>query len=307
MQFDIIVFHTQCPDGITSLWAANYYAKINEHIACRAGVEPVIENYSNKSICFVDICPKYNYLSKIAMDAKSIVVLDHHKTTIDMYNQLKKDSIPSNIEFILDFDRSGCQITWDYFFSKSDETYRPWFVDYVGDRDLWAWKLENSKAINTALYESEFFDSTNLDKLTSLLDYKKDDMCNLINLGNMVLKIHKKELDYSSYKAVEATFTIQNTVYNVWLGSCSANLRSDLGNILAYKKRLSDDKLLDFGVVWNYEPKYNEWAISLRGHKNSPDLSVIAGVFAGGGHAKASGFVIKNSHLLDVFKLKENK
>ena len=25
------------------------------------------------------------------------------------------------MEFILDIERSGCQITWDYFFSKSDE------------------------------------------------------------------------------------------------------------------------------------------------------------------------------------------
>ena len=184
MQFDIIVFHTQCPDGITALWAANHYAKINEHIACRAGVEPVIENYSNKTICFVDICPPYNYVRNLAQNAKRIVILDHHKTTIDMYNQLKKDSIPSNIEFILDFDRSGCQITWDYFFPERND--RPWFVDYVGDRDLWAWKLENSKAVNTALYESEFFDPANLDKLTSLLEYKKDDVCNLDKLFNSI-------------------------------------------------------------------------------------------------------------------------
>jgi oligoribonuclease NrnB/cAMP/cGMP phosphodiesterase (DHH superfamily) len=305
MQFDIIVFHTQCPDGITSLWAANYHSRINEHIACRAGVEPVIENYSNKAICFVDICPSYEFICKLAQNAKQIVILDHHKTTIDMYNTLKKEVIPSNIEFILDFDRSGCQITWDYFFPKESE--RPWFVDYVGDRDLWTWKLENSKAVNTALSESEFFDPANLEKMTKLLDYKKEDVYNLINIGNIILKLHKKELDYSSYKAVEATFKVDNIIYNVWLGSCSSNLRSDLGNILAYKKNLEEDKFLDFAAIWNYEPKYNEWAISLRGHKNSPDLSVISGKFGGGGHAKASGFVIKNSHLLDVFKLKERK
>ena len=314
MEFDIIVYHTQCPDGITALWAANHYRQINQHIACKAGVEPIIENYSNKAICFVDICPHYDYLLKLAKDANLIVILDHHKTTIDMFNTIKED-VPPNIEFILDFDRSGCQISWDYFHSKSDKsnnqidkvdkTDRPWFIDYVADRDLWTWKLESSKAINTALYESEYFDSANLDKLTTLLNFTPADLNNLINLGNIILKLHKKELDYSSYKAVEATITIGNKTHNVWLGSCTSSLRSDLGNILAYKKSLEDNELLDFAAIWNYEPKYNEWSISLRGHKNSPDLSVIAGVFGGGGHAKASGFVIKNQHLMDVFNLKK--
>ena len=71
-------------------------------------------------------------------------------------------------------------------------------------------------------------------------------------------------------------------------------------------KILKCEKFLNPKNIKNIiEPKYNEWAISLRGHKNSPDLSVIAGVFGGGGHAKASGFVIKNSQLRDVFKIKE--
>jgi nanoRNase/pAp phosphatase (c-di-AMP/oligoRNAs hydrolase) len=213
----------------------------------------------------------------------------------------------------LDFDRSGCQLSWDYFHTNNNvnnvnnvkNVVRPWFIDYVADRDLWTWKLESSKAINTALYESEYFDTSNLDKLTTLLNFTPADKENLINLGNIILKLHKKELDYSSYKAVETTFKVGDSTYNVWLGTCASSLRSDLGNILAYKKVLEDNEFLDFAAIWNYEPKYNEWSISLRGHKNSPDLSVIAGVYGGGGHAKASGFVIKNQHLLDVFNVKK--
>ena len=300
--FDIIVFHTQCPDGISALWAADFYKEIPVKVACRAGVEPNLEDYTNKSICFVDICPTFEYLIKISKDVKYILILDHHKTTIDMHNKLNKLEIPYNIQFILDFDRAGCQITWDYFFPEKSQ--RPWFIDYVADRDLWAWKLESSKAINTALYDNDFFDSNDLTKLTSLVAFNAGEINKLIDLGNIVLKLNKKELDYCSYKAMEAEFIVENKTYNVWLGTCSSNLRSDLGNILANKKNLNGE-LLDFAAIWRYEPKYDEWVISLRGHTDSPDLSMICGHFGGGGHAKASGFVIKNKPLLEIFKIKQ--
>jgi oligoribonuclease NrnB/cAMP/cGMP phosphodiesterase (DHH superfamily) len=140
MQFDSIIYHSGCPDGISSLWCALRYNKISEIIACKPGVDPVFE-HKNRDILFVDISPSENYLLKIQSEVKSISILDHHKTTREIYTNIK-DKLKDNVKFIIDMNRAGCQITWDYFFPNIK---RPWFIDYVADRDMWTWKLPNSK------------------------------------------------------------------------------------------------------------------------------------------------------------------
>jgi nanoRNase/pAp phosphatase (c-di-AMP/oligoRNAs hydrolase) len=72
-------------------------------------------------------------------------------------------------------------------------------------------------------------------------------------------------------------------------------MKSDLGNLLAHKNNA------DFGVIWNYSPKENMWYISLRGNDNSPDLSVIAKHFNGGGHAKAAAFKLNENPFDSLF------
>lgn len=299
LNFDTIVYHNPCNDGVASLWAANYYKEIPQKISCKAGMNPQIET-QNKNIIFVDLCPKFDYLIEICKTAKNIVILDHHKTTIDFY-ELNKLKCPPNLKIILDITKSGCQITWDYFFPT---TSRPWFIDYVGDRDLWVWKLPNSKEINQVFFDNYIFDAYNLDNITNMLNYTQEQINDLIKEGTILLKVQKKQLDTAIYRSLEATIKVNKNIYNVWLGTTTSSDRSDLGNILA-NKPLSSGDLPDFSATWVYEPKAREWWVSLRGHKDSPDLSVVAGVFGGGGHKCASAFSIKHPQTLtDFFVIK---
>ena len=305
--FDSIIFHAPCSDGVSSLWSALYYKDIPEKISCKAGVNP-INSFTNKNIIFVDICPTMEFLIKTSTTASYILILDHHKSAYDNYMQnIKLFKDINNIEFIFDMDRSGCQMTWDYFFVDKDNNpiSRPWFIDYIADRDLWTWKLEFSKEINASLNENNLIDQYDLSKLTNLLIDPEDKKDILINQGKFITRLHKKELDSASNKAVEASITISGINYRVWLGgNISNSLRSELGNLLTYKK-FTDNSLPDFTVIWLYEPKMNEWWISLRGSKTSPDLSIISKNFGGGGHSKASGFIIKNGKTLkDYFVIK---
>jgi oligoribonuclease NrnB/cAMP/cGMP phosphodiesterase (DHH superfamily) len=296
LKFDTIVYHNPCQDGTTALWCANYYNEIFEKIPCKAGNLPTIDT-ENKNILFVDICPKFDYLLEISKTAQNIVILDHHKTTIDAY-ETNKMLCPKNLEFILDITKSGCQITWDYFFP---EKARPWFVDYVGDRDLWLWKLPNSKEINDVLFENNMLDANLLDNITKLQYYTTEQIEDLIKEGSILLKFQKKQLETASYRAIEAQIIVNEITYNIWLGTTTSADRSELGNVLA-KKPLSNGKLPDFSATWIYEPKENVWWISLRGTSSSPDLSLISGYFGGGGHIMASGFSIKSPKTLrDVF------
>ena len=136
--------------------------------------------------------PKINYLIELVSKAKNVVILDHHKSSESMIveNKDKLDLIP-NLYIEFDMNRSGCQMSWDYFF---DNAPRPFFIDYMGDRDLWTWKLSNSKEINIGLWELGYIDSRDLTKLTSLLNEPNSKIEYLTQIGKLIEIKNKREL-----------------------------------------------------------------------------------------------------------------
>ena len=96
-----------------------------------------------------------------------VIVLDHHKTALDMLGGAKISVIGENVFQIIDMDRSGATIAYEFFKEKllcgnSDvdgghelavrefERVKLLF-DYVEDGDLWRWSLQNSKAFSSGL------------------------------------------------------------------------------------------------------------------------------------------------------------
>jgi hypothetical protein len=289
LDFDIIVYHSNCSDGVGALWCANHYKNIEAKIPCKAGVNPELDA-ENKIILFVDICPKFDYLLEITKIAKNIVILDHHQSTLDLYEKNKKVLDENkNLKIILDMERSGCMLSWDYFF---EGVQRPIFIDYIGDRDLWTWRLPKSKEINAGLFESNTIDQYDLTKLTGLLVDTENKMKQFEIEGTMILKLQQKELKHGVKNALKCDFTFKDKVYKVWLsGGINPTLRSDLGNMLA-NKRFQDGSKPDFAAIYLYVFENDEWWISMRGVHGSPDLSKICSELGGGGHYRSAGFTI---------------
>ena len=290
--FDAIIYHGPCADGTGGLWCACYYKPISNRYACKAGFNPT-GDYTGMSVIFIDLCPKIDYLIELVKVAKYVVILDHHKSSEKMIldNTDKLSSIP-NLHIEFDMGRSGCQMAWDYFF---DLRPRPFFIDYMGDRDLWTWALSSSKEINSALWELNYIDSYDLSKLTGLLENSEEKKAYLESVGKIIETINKREIDIGVANAIEANLFYKDKKFRIWLaGNINPVLRSDLGNILC-SKSFKDGSLPDFSACWQYEPKLNEWWISFRGvPTRSPDLSEIASSYGGGGHQMASGITIKS-------------
>lgn len=90
----------------------------------------------------------------------SVVVLDHHKTALETLKD--GTSIGENVIRVIDMDRSGATIAFDFFKEKvlalgnndkivrEFERARPLF-EYVEDADLWRWNRHNSKAFSSGL------------------------------------------------------------------------------------------------------------------------------------------------------------
>lgn len=286
--FDVIVYHRQCPDGILSQYCAWKYNNEIVQIGTGAGEDP-IGDFENKRIVFIDVSPTNNFIITNITKVTSITVLDHHKSASDNYIKFKElyDTF-DNFNVIYDMDRSGCQMAWDYFFEN--ET-RPWFIDYVGDRDLWLWRLPNSKEICEVMHHNGWLYTDDISTIDKLLDIDPKD---LISDGKLILSVKDKILENEIKGAKESVFIINNAEdpikksYRIWTGTTAYTFRSDYGNKLTERKFI-DGTLPDFVVIYFYDPSDRIFYTSLRGGSESPDLSIISRLYGGGGHAKASG------------------
>ena len=105
----------------------------------------LIGDVKGKNVIIVDFSYPRDVLIKMAEDADSIIVLDHHKTAEE---NLK------GLDFcIFDMTRSGAVMAWEHFHGKGNT---PLLFQYIQDRDLWQWKLPQSKEFSAGL-QQDFF------------------------------------------------------------------------------------------------------------------------------------------------------
>jgi|SaaInlV_150m_DNA_4_1039716.scaffolds.fasta_scaffold01961_2 uncharacterized protein len=303
--FDIVVYHNPCSDGFASMWSALKYNSLIIAIPCKAGdVSSLsLDLFDGKRVLFVDICPIYDEILAISEKSVWVTILDHHKSAMDMcvnkYNcgRYRFASIQhSKVEYDIDMSRAGCQITWDYFFPHiSPVKNRPWFINYIADRDLWQFKLKWSKEINAALFDDNYF---TIDKMNALTN---EDMDMLRDKGIELLSIQEKKIANLCSTRVQCTFTINNVTYNVWLSDCEYSHRSEVGNALC-KIPFIDGNEPNFAVIWCFDPKSSDIWVSLRGI-DKVDLNQLSKQYdeKGGGHFNAAGFTIRNKKINDIF------
>ena len=290
--YDVVIFHRNCSDGTCGYWVARKYLQEKNHlfhaIAMHAGENLTIPNSTieNKRILYIDVCPSFEFLQELSKVAKDIMILDHHTSTFITMESMKNSDM-MNVKYELDIKLSGCQLAWNHFYP---DLLRPWFLEYISDRDLWKFELGNSKEINEALHYKNLI---NVESMDMIICYTMDEIQTLVDLGKIILDITNKTIHYALRECVEGIFLVDEKIYNVWFGTIGRNLRSEFGNQMI-QKRMMNGNLPDFSVVYSYQPKLGLWFISLRGSENCPDLSIIAKHFGGGGHKKAAGFEYKN-------------
>ena len=120
MQFYI----SPCPHGAFSSFAGNLYftqAKLPVKFIPHATflqIDPDqldITKESNVFLCDY-VGPSKKWVLSICSKANKVTLLDHHKTAVELVDELKKENmIPTNFEYILDMSRSGATVTYDYF------------------------------------------------------------------------------------------------------------------------------------------------------------------------------------------------
>ena len=305
---DVCFYHRGCPDGIAAAWVIKRAHPDVTLSGLDAGAHPSGKiNLKDKVVAFVDLCPNNKTkLLEVITQSKETWIIDHHKTSFETLEEIKTEGVGDKLKIVFDLARSGCQLAWDVTFSGE---IRPQFIDYIGDRDLWVWKLEYSKEINTALNEGNsgkgYLTQEGLDEL--LVNWNKPGfLTNLIEEGANIITKQNEVIEVAVNSARIALFKDK---YKVWLTTVDKSLCSNTGSVLA-NKLFSDGTKPAFAAIYlisdeNGKDKIKTTKISMRGPdhptEDTPCLATLAKENGGGGHKAAASFILLPDKNIDDY------
>jgi oligoribonuclease NrnB/cAMP/cGMP phosphodiesterase (DHH superfamily) len=272
---DLIITHKSCPDGMCAAFVAKKRYPEAAILTRDHGLEPPYEEVKGKDVLVVDFSWRTREQNiEMAKLAKSFLILDHHKTA---------QATLEGLSFaIFDMNRSGAGLAWDFLLGeqkldwhpKKPETQtilpRPWYVNYVEDRDLWRKQLPGTDEVNayimTLPHTLEGWQV--LDTLTpdQVFELGKGGLAHIQHYVREALP-HAQKGTFGGYPAL-----IVNALY-LNISEVAGELAKQCDGIgIGYFER--GDSIMQF---------------SLRS-RNDVDVSAIAKKFNGGGHLNAAGF-----------------
>ncbi|KAB6717721.1 DHH family phosphoesterase [Roseobacter sp. TSBP12] len=293
----ICIYHANCADGFTAAWLV--------HSALSGAVELVPASYGDtppdvkgRDVVIVDFSYKREVLKEIAKVARSILILDHHKTAqedlaagdgivdISKYTgelswsrhmmNVAQDQIEcapnAQIYVLFDMERSGAQLACDFFFDDN----RPMLVEYVADRDLWKWELYGSREVSVVIASHEFTIEV-WSELEHVLDFQSS-LEDLISEGKAILRKHNRDIR-QMLEITKREMVIGGV--SVPVANLPYTMASDAAGLMA------EDA--PFAATYFDGPEGRAFSLRSRGEKGA-DVSEIAKAYGGGGHRNAAGF-----------------
>jgi uncharacterized protein len=278
----LVIYHSPCADGFTAAWAVWKAHPDWEFYPAKYGEAP--PDVSGRDVYMLDFSYKRPVVLEMATFAKSITILDHHKTAEAELKDIDSEGL-LGIKVFFDMDKSGARLAWEYFHPLALQI--PKIVTYVEDRDLWRFTQSATRPVNSYIF-SHAYTFENWDDIADHIEYYEN---NIIDQGNAIERKHFKDIDElasNQFRAIIAG-------YNVPVINVPYTLASDMCNKLAVGE--------PFAVSFYYDGSRGKLIFSLRSAEDGIDVSEVAKQFCGGGHKHAAGFEIKtNFRFSDILK-----
>jgi len=272
----LVVYHANCADGFTAAWACWKRHPDWEYRPMAygdGGLGLLLRDVVGRDVYFLDFCLSKEQMWPIGMVANKLVVLDHHKTAEAALNGFEEEMKVFNedVEVVFDMERSGAGIAWDYFWPGKE---RPMLVDVVEDRDLWKFKMWQTKNLMAYIFSYDYT-FENWQKLHISL---RDDWYAKEQLGAAIVRKHDKDIR-ELLKGGRRTMVIGGV--EVPVCNLPYTMSSEAGHILAEDAPFA-------ACYWDANDKRR---FSLRSRADGgADVSEIAKQYGGGGHKHAAGF-----------------
>lgn len=262
----IVVYHDDCPDGITALWVCRQKWPEAEAYPARYEVGPDLNRLQERFVLMVDFSWKRQVMQDLISVAAACLVLDHHKSA-----QAELVGLPG-CEF--DMDRSGCGLAWDVLFPDDP---RPAIVNYTEDRDLWRWALRGSREINAALGSYPL----TLESRSRLADVMRspEGCTRMASEGCAIIRYRKQLISDVVSKGIPIKHIGGHRV------PCVASPFRELVS------ELTHEMANGYPFAATYYDDGDEYRhFSLRSTADGIDVSEVARKYGGGGHQHAAGF-----------------
>ena len=267
---DICIYHgPNCLDGFAAAWAIKSRWPDCECVPAQYGdiPPPVID----KHVLIVDFSYPAEILEALAKITASITVLDHHKTAQAELEPLLEARV---IQGKFDMDKSGARLAWEYAWGAGREC--PVLLTHVEDRDLWRFKLDGTQEI-TAWMFSHPYDLAFFDKAVRLVE-NIGDRTAIMREGAAILRDRDTMVN-----ELLAITTRQMVIgpYLVPVANMPYTMASQAAGQLAQGH--------PFAATY-FDRADGSRVFSLRRRDGDVDVSEIAKLYGGGGHAAAAGF-----------------
>lgn len=292
---DIVIYHDHCADGFGAAWACwMRWRDECQYVPASYGQQP--PEVGGKHVLIVDFSYKRDVLRAIGRQARSVIVLDHHKTAQaeladwaihDVSGEFwagddpikavrhNDDHIGQPIAALFDMNRSGARLAWDF----CHEHEAPLLIQLIEDRDLWRFTMEDTRPFSLWL-RSEPFNFDRFELLAQQLNDASDGHEIMTEARAMQRFFDAKVVEIASFAKPRRVGSFEPITVN-----CPPMFASEVGHALL-------DKHPDapFAATYYDAPSGRMW--SLRSRDDREDVSAIASKFGGGGHRNAAGFSV---------------
>lgn len=303
----LCIYHGGCADGFSAAWAVHRYFRSREPVEFHAGVyqnDP--PDSARRHVVMVDFSYKRPVLEKMAGQAKSLLILDHHKSAeadlaalgVDLRryegalgwerhlqncDQDYLENCPQSVYQLFDQERSGAGIAWDFF--HADQQRRPRLIDYVEDRDLWRFKLPRSREVNAYIFAHAYSFPT----WDALAEELETDLDRVADMGAAIEKKHHKDV-----AELVAENRREMIIGGHWVpvANLPKTLTSDAGSLMCepYRSPNLQGEVVTPPFAACYWDTPDGRVFSLRSRNGGIDVSEVAKGYGGGGHHNAAGF-----------------
>lgn len=275
----VILYHHNCTDGLMAAAIGVMFGKQNgqtievwglDHGKDRTGdnlSEEVVRLVQDKNVLIVDYCPSRKHVHALHEITKNLLILDHHKSAMEECSDLRV--------CYFDMNYSGAGLSWMYFYDQP----MPLAVQYVQDRDLWAWKIPESKPFCFSFYPTA---RSIVSCLEVLMSYDANTHIQRHIERGRILINHIDETLASAVKRPGKELTLANGDKLILINA--TEYISDMGDKMAQNY----DYVAMF--ITEYDKETNAWRyrVSFRS-RNGKDCTKVASLLGGGGHPGAAG------------------
>ncbi len=266
----LCIYHGNCPDGFGAAWAVwrRYGSDVEFHAGVHQTPPPAV---TGRDVIMVDFSYKRAVLIEMGDQARSIVVLDHHKTAaeeLEAFAPASDGSWPHLvIQAHLDMERSGAMMAWEHFHPDQEA---PAILRHIQDQDLWRFELPDTREILAALLSHPY----DLEIWNGLMEANLED---LRREGEAIERKHHRDVvelvGISRRRMVIAG-------HDVPVANLPYTLASDACHLMAKDE--------PFACCYMDTPDGR--LFELRSLEDGVDVSKIAVRYGGGGHEHAAGF-----------------